>query len=68
MVDPIDLVGKAYVPNPVRLLITDPEAIFITGILGESGRKLVLKGARFIFTKSIADKLIKNGVARKVIQ
>lgn len=66
MVDPIDLTSKAFVPNPVRIVITDPEAVFITGILGESGRKLVMAGARFVFTRSLADKLIRSGFAKEV--
>lgn len=66
MVDPQDLMTKAYVPNPVKVVIIDSEAIFLTGILGESGRKLVLNGAKFIFTKKLADKLISKGIARKI--
>lgn len=66
MVDPIDLVQKARVPDPVRIKIIDPEAIFLTGILGESGRKLVLSGARFIFTRRLAIKLIEKGIAKEV--
>lgn len=53
-----------YVVDPVRIVITDSESIFITGILGESGRKMVQDGAPFIFTRPLAEKLISNGVAR----
>jgi hypothetical protein len=66
MVVPELLATKAYVPNPVRVKIIDPEAIFLTGLLGESGRKLVKAGVEFYFTKSLADKLIEKKIAVKV--
>jgi hypothetical protein len=61
-----DLDRVAYVPNRVKIKITDPEAICITGMLGESGRKLVKQGIYFYFTKRLANKLIRMGVAEKV--
>ena len=63
MVDPDFLKDNAYIENPVRIKVIDPEAIFLTGILGESGRKLVLGGAHFIFERELAEKLIKKGIA-----
>jgi len=63
MVVPELLATLAYVPDPVRCKITDPEAIFLTGILGESGRKLVKAGIEFYFTRPLAEKLISKGIA-----
>lgn len=63
MVDPKELQEKAYVKDPVRIRIIDPDAIFITGILGESGRKLVKSGVCFYFEKSLAQKFISKGIA-----
>ena len=66
MVHPKFLQDSAYVPDPVLLLIVDPEAIFLTGILGESGRRMIKAGAPFYFTRRIARKLIKNGIAEEI--
>ena len=63
MIVPSELENKCYVPNPVRVKIVDPEAIFLTGILGESGRKMVKAGLEFYFEKKLAMKLIKLGIA-----
>ena len=60
MVDPDFLKVKAYVPDAVKVKIIDPEAIFLTGILGESGRRLVKAGAPFYFTRRLALKLINK--------
>jgi hypothetical protein len=65
MVDPDALLRHAYVPSPVRVRIVDPEAIFLTGLLGESGRRLVKAGAVFIFTRRLAHKLIQKGIAKQ---
>ena len=66
MVVPEELEKRAYVPNRVKVKIIDPEAIFLTGILGESGRKLVENGVLFYFEKSLANKLIKKKIAEMV--
>lgn len=63
MVVPELLATLAYVPDPVRCKIIDVEAIFLTGILGESGRKLVQAGIEFYFTRLLAEKLITKGIA-----
>lgn len=47
-------------------IVIDPESIFITGILGESGRRMIRDGAPFIFTRTLAEKLISHGVAKKI--
>ncbi len=57
---------NTYIENPVKVIITDPEAIFLTGILGESGRKMVLNGAPFYFTSKLAIKLIDKGIAKEI--
>jgi len=66
MVVPELLEKMAYVPNPVRIKIIDPEAIFLTGLLGESGRRLVQAGVEFYFEKNLAEKLISKKIARRV--
>ena len=66
MVVPELLAKHAYVPDAVRCRVVDPEAIFLTGILGESGRKLVAAGIEFYFTKTLAEKLISKGIAERV--
>lgn len=66
MIVPEELQKHCYVPNPVRIKIIDPEAIFLTGILGESGRKMVQRGLEFYFTKSLAYKLIEKKIAEEV--
>lgn len=66
MVVPEQLATMAYVPDAVRVKIVDPEAIFLTGLLGESGRKLVKAGVEFYFTKELANKLIEKNIAVEV--
>ena len=66
MVVPEQLATLAYVPNAVRVKIVDPEAIFLTGLLGESGRRLVKAGVEFYFTKKLATKLIEKKIAIQV--
>ncbi len=65
-VDPDYLRDRTYVPDPVKIIITDSDSIFITGILGESGRRMIKDGAPFIFTRGLAEKLIKHGVAKEI--
>ena len=66
MVVPEQLQRLAYVPNAVKIKVIDPEAIFLTGLLGESGRKLVKPGVEFYFEKSLAKKLIDKQIAIEV--
>ena len=63
MVDPQFLKDNAYVEDPILIKIVDPELIFLEGILGESGRKLVLAGANFLFERKLAERLISMGIA-----
>jgi len=67
MVVPELLKTMAEVPNPVRVRIIDPQAIFLTGLLGESGKRLVRAGIEFYFTKTLAVKLIRLGIAIPVL-
>lgn len=57
MVVPELLSSLAFVPDPVRVKIIDPEAIFLTGLLGESGKRLIRAGIEFYFTRKLAAKL-----------
>lgn len=66
MICPDEMVKHCYVPNAVRVKIIDPEAIFLTGILGESGRKMVKAGLEFYFTRKLAEKLISKKIAKEV--
>ncbi len=63
MVVPELLAALARVPDAVRCKVVDPDAIFLTGILGESGRRLVRAGIEFYFTRTLAEKLIRAGIA-----
>lgn len=63
---PVFLAKQTYIKNPVRVVIVDPEAIFLMGLLGESGRKMIKAGAPFYFTKRLANKLISKGIAVEV--
>ena len=60
------LLKRTWIKDPVKVVIIDPEAIFLTGLLGESGRKMVKAGAPFYFTKRLAEKLIDKKIARRV--
>jgi hypothetical protein len=62
-VDPEYLARETEVLDPVRVIFTDPDAIFLTGVLGESGRKMVLDGAPFYFRRELAEKFIRMGIA-----
>lgn len=66
MVVPEQLAKLAYVPNAVRLVIIEPDAIFLTGILGESGRRLVRAGVEFYFTPKLAAKLVRLKIGKVV--
>ena len=66
MVVPEELIKMCYVPNAVKVKIIDPEAIFLTGIFGESGRKMVKRGIPFYFEGKFAKKLIDKGIAKEV--
>ena len=66
MVVPELLAKLAYVSNPTRVKIIDPEAIFLTGLLGESGKRLVKAGIEFYFEKDLANKLIEKKIAVEV--
>ena len=60
---PEQLEKLAEVEDPIKIKITDPEAIFALGLLGDSGRELVRNGIEFYFTRRIAEKLINSDIA-----
>lgn len=66
MIVPTELIERCYVPNRVKVRIVDPEAIFLTGILGESGRRMVKAGLLFYFEERLAKKLIDKGIAEAI--
>lgn len=66
MVSPDFLATRCYVPASVKVRIVDPKRIFLLGVLGESGRRMVKAGAPFLFTRSIAEDLIARGIARRM--
>lgn len=66
MVVPEQLAKMAYVPKAIKIRIIDADAIFLLGILGESGRKLVKHGIEFYFEGKLAKNLIKKGIAIEV--
>ena len=63
MVDPDYLKCNTFIDDPVRCVVTDPEAVFLMGILGDSGREMVKAGFPFYFERPLAEKLIKAGFA-----
>lgn len=63
MVVPEELEKRGYVPNRIKVKIIDLDAIFLLGILGESGRLLVKAGIKFWFEGKLARKLIAKGIA-----
>ncbi len=60
------LFDTGAIKDPVRCRIIDPDAIFLTGILGESGRRMVEGGIEFYFTRARAENLIAKGIAVEV--
>ena len=68
MVVPEELEKRAHVPDAVKIKVIDSEAIFLLGILGESGRELVKAGLHFYFEGKLAQKLIDMGIAEKVYE
>lgn len=67
MIYPPFLMSQCIVPDAMLVKIIDPEAIFLTGLLGESGRKMVKAGAPFYFTRRLARKLIEKKIAKEII-
>lgn len=63
-VDPEYLAAATEVPDPVRIVFTDPAKIFAVGVLGESGRRMVLDGAPFYFRRELAETYVGWGIAK----
>ena len=65
MVDPEYLQARTEIDDAVRVIVIDPEAVFLMGILGDSGREMVKAGFPFYFERPLAEKLIKAGFAKE---
>ena len=59
IVDPDDL-KKVIVPHPIVITFIDISKITF---LGETGMKMAAAGFRFLVTKKLAEKLIKQKIA-----
>lgn len=66
MAVPEELEKRAYVVNPVKILILNADAPNFNGILGLSGRRLARIGVPFYFERALAEVLIRQGVAEEV--
>lgn len=66
LVDLEEIKEKAEVVDPIKIIFTDPDKIFLTGCFGESGKKMVEAGISFYFTRKLAEKYIEWGIAEKV--
>ena len=62
-VDPDYLKNNTEVINAIRLKFIDPEKVFVLGLLGESGRTMMLNGAIFEFEKEQAEWMIEQKIA-----
>jgi hypothetical protein len=63
MVVPEELSKKAYVKNAVKIKIIRPDLMVSMGLLGDSGMKMAKSEFLWYFEKSLANKLISNGIA-----
>ena len=61
-VDPDWLRDQTEIDNPVRVRVIRPDLLFLTGLLGESGREMVKAGFPFIFEGTLAKELIEKGI------
>ena len=62
-VDPDYLKNNTIVEDAVRIRFIDPEKVFVLGLLGESGRTMMLNGAVFEFERKQAKWMIKQKIA-----
>ncbi len=62
-VDPEYLMNNTEVIDPVRIKFIDPEKVFVMGMLGESGRTMMLDGAVFEFERGQAEWMIEQKIA-----
>lgn len=65
-VDPDYLKNNTEVPNAVRIRFINPEKVFVLGLLGESGRTMMMDGAVFEFEKEQAEWMIEQKIAVRV--
>ena len=62
-VDPDYLKNNTEVVDAVRIKFIDPEKVFVLGLLGESGRTMVMAGAIFEFERQQAEWMIGQKIA-----
>ncbi len=62
-VDPDYLKNNTEVIDPVRIRSIDPEKVYVLGMLGESGRTMMLDGAIFEFERAQAEWMIEQKIA-----
>jgi hypothetical protein len=62
-VDPDYLKNNTEVVDAIRLKFIDPEKVFVLGLLGESGRTMMLNGAVFEFERGQAEWMIEQKIA-----
>lgn len=62
-VDPDYLKANTEVIDPVRIRFIDPEKVYVLGMLGESGRTMMLDGAIFEFERKQAEWMIEQHIA-----
>jgi len=62
-VDPDYLKNNTVVEDAVRIRFIDPDKVFVLGLLGESGRTMMLNGAIFEFERSQAKWMIEQKIA-----
>ncbi len=65
-VDPNYLKNNTEVIDPVRIKFIDPEKVYVLGMLGESGRTMMLDGAVFEFERNQAEWMIEQKIAIEV--
>ncbi len=64
-VDPDYLKNNTEVIDAIRIKFIDPEKVFVLGMLGESGRTMMLDGAIFEFEREQAEWMIEQKIAIK---
>jgi len=65
-VDPKALAEDTYIEDPVKIVICDPKAMLLKGILGNSGMLMAEAGFAFYFEKDLAMELISEGISKEV--
>lgn len=66
MVDPDWLRDMTIIDHPIKVKVIRPDLLFLTGLLGESGREMVKAGFPFWFEGSLALELIDKGICKRI--